>query len=537
MTDGYATQETPDALTMRRRLALAMMGRATDASPVKHWTQGLARALQGGMGGYEMYRADQDERAQTADANDSLVKVWNNVSPQSGNPALQPVQSGPVSQGSGDPASAIASIESGGKYDRLGPVINRGSMVGDRAYGKYQVMGTNVGPWTEKYLGQRLTPQQFVQNPQAQDAVFKGEFGRLSQAYGPEGAARAWFAGEGGMNDPNRRDQLGTSVAAYGQKFAKALGPQVASLGGGMPTNDTPAPAQPAGQQMAQAPTVNRDEIVRMLKNPKSAPTARGIITNDINQRLKPPEYKIEITPDGRAIAVNTKDPTKVQTTTVPGASEAAVKHSATKEAAEKVAVRQATEGLPATSEETTNLRKEVQQLPSYKNVTASAPVYKSMLDAAGRDNRAADVNLIYGMAKIMDPGSVVRESEMTIAQAVATIPQQLQATVLSQLKETGRLSPDVRAAIMAEAHGRMVSYQNMYDQDATMMRGIAERRRMDPRDVLQTFGPFEQFKAPAPAQEAAPFKPAPNWQFSPSRGQYRDPQGNVYDQNGKPVK
>src|SRR5688572_9737682 len=94
--------------------------------------------------------------------------------------------------------SAISNIESGGKYGILGPVIPKS---GDRAYGKYQVMGANVGPWTEKYLGQRLSPQEFLANPDAQEAVFKGEFGRYVEKYGPEGAAKAWFAGEKGMHN------------------------------------------------------------------------------------------------------------------------------------------------------------------------------------------------------------------------------------------------------------------------------------------------------------------------------------------------
>jgi hypothetical protein len=487
---------TSALLGRKKKFHELLAEQSMSTAPTPSWGAALARALQGGIAGYGRSMADQEERAQIADANDSLVKAWG--VPQQESPAPQSV--GGALQGSGDPASAIASIESGGKYDKLGPVIKQGhQLAGDRAYGKYGVMGANVGPWTEKYVGQRMTPEQFVQSPEAQEAVFKGEFGRLSKAYGPEGASRAWFAGEGGMNKPNRSDQLGTTVSGYGQKFSKALGPQVASLGNGMPASDTPAP-QPAGPQMAQGNTVNRGAVIQMLRNPLTRGGASAIIQQDIARRMKPPEYKIEITPGGEALAVNTADPTKTQRTTIPGAGAAAIQHSATKGAAEKVAERQATEGLPATSEETTSLRKEVQNLPSYKNITASAPVYKSMLDAAGRDNRAADVNLIYGMAKIMDPGSVVRESEMTIAQAVATLPQSLQATVLSQLKETGRLTPEVRAAIMGEAHGRMQQYQYMYDQDASMTRGIAERRRMDPRDVLQTFGPFEQFKPPAAA-------------------------------------
>lgn len=117
-------------------------------------------------------------------------------------------------------AGAISSIESSGRYDLVGPRTR----TGDRALGKYQVMSANVPEWTKEALGQSLTPQQFLADPKAQDAVFQHQFGKYVQKYGPEGAARAWFAGEGGMNDPNRRDVLGTSVADYSKKFTKALG-------------------------------------------------------------------------------------------------------------------------------------------------------------------------------------------------------------------------------------------------------------------------------------------------------------------------
>lgn len=114
-------------------------------------------------------------------------------------------------------AKAIKTIESGGNYSALGPATR----TGDRAYGAYQVMGANVGPWSEKHFGQRLTPDQFRANPQAQDAVFNGEFGRLSSRYGPEGASRAWFAGEGGMNRMAAKDVVGTNVGGYGSRFGQ----------------------------------------------------------------------------------------------------------------------------------------------------------------------------------------------------------------------------------------------------------------------------------------------------------------------------
>jgi hypothetical protein len=139
---------------------------------------------------------------------------------------------------------AIASIESGGRYDLLGPLTR----AGDRAYGKYQVMGANVGPWTKEVLGQSLTPEEFLASPEAQDAVFNAKFGNYVAKYGPEGAARAWFAGEGGMNDPSRKDILGTSVADYGRRFMAALGQGGAAASPSAVPQATPLSANSLGQ-------------------------------------------------------------------------------------------------------------------------------------------------------------------------------------------------------------------------------------------------------------------------------------------------
>ena len=118
---------------------------------------------------------------------------------------------------------AIAGIESAGSgdYSALGPVIQKN---GDRAYGRYQVMGRNVPEWTMAALGRAMTPEEFLASPEAQDAVFNHRFGGYIKKYGAEGAARAWFAGEGGMSNAGARDSLGTSVAQYGRKFSQNLG-------------------------------------------------------------------------------------------------------------------------------------------------------------------------------------------------------------------------------------------------------------------------------------------------------------------------
>jgi hypothetical protein len=121
--------------------------------------------------------------------------------------------------------NAVAREEGTGSYSQLGPVTK----TGDRAYGKYQVMGANIPQWTHEILGQSMTPAQFLQNPNAQEAVARGKLSQYAQQYGPEGAAKAWFAGPKGMNNPNATDQLGTSVAQYGANVAAMM------PGGGAP--------------------------------------------------------------------------------------------------------------------------------------------------------------------------------------------------------------------------------------------------------------------------------------------------------------
>lgn len=156
-------------------------------------------------------------------------------------------------------ANAISGIESGGNYQTVGPQTSSG----DRAFGKYQVMGSNVGPWTEAVLGKQLTPQEFLSDPKAQDAVFNAKFGTYVDKYGPEGAAKAWFAGEGGMNDPNRRDILGTTVSSYADKFKNALG--LNGDNAALPASATPT------QYQQQSPSVF-SKLGEMFGSGKSQP-------------------------------------------------------------------------------------------------------------------------------------------------------------------------------------------------------------------------------------------------------------------------
>ncbi|MET3890402.1 hypothetical protein ABIE41_001478 [Bosea sp. OAE506] len=153
---------------------------------------------------------------------------------------------------------------------------------------------------------------------------------------------------------------------------------------------------------------------------------------------------------------------------------------------------------LPPKGDDVSALRKEVQSLPSYKNVSQAAPIYRAMSEAAGRDTKAADLNLVYGLGKIMDPGSVVREGEIVLANDTQGLGDRLNGMIRS-IQGEGRLRPEARTALMQEAYGRMTAYKQMFDQDAQQFRGIVERNRMNPADVIPDFGEFERYGVQGP--------------------------------------
>ena len=160
---------------------------------------------------------------------------------------------------------------------------------------------------------------------------------------------------------------------------------------------------------------------------------------------------------------------------------------------------------------DTSSVRKEVQGLTSYKNLANATPIYKSMADTANRDTRASDLNLVYGLGKIMDPTSVVREGEMFMVQGINTLPSKLVEGINSVLTGQSSLSPEARKQIMDEAYSRIASYKSAYDADAQMYRDIAGRYNINPADILPQFGEYKAWEPAGPVTPGAkPGAPTP---------------------------
>lgn len=93
---------------------------------------------------------------------------------------------------------AITSNETGhlkNPYAAKGPYIN-----GDRAYGKYQIMGNNIPYWGKKYLGKNITISQYMASPDLQEQLARAVLTSYYNKYGAEGAAAMWFSGSPNPN-------------------------------------------------------------------------------------------------------------------------------------------------------------------------------------------------------------------------------------------------------------------------------------------------------------------------------------------------
>jgi hypothetical protein len=119
---------------------------------------------------------------------------------------------------------ALAAVESrgSGDYSAVGPLVESGAYKGQRAYGRYQVMEGNIGPWTKKVSGKAYSKEEFLANKDGiQDKVVEYQLEQSYRKHGTwEDAASVWFSGQPVAKAGNRSDGF-TTVPDYVRKFQK----------------------------------------------------------------------------------------------------------------------------------------------------------------------------------------------------------------------------------------------------------------------------------------------------------------------------
>jgi hypothetical protein len=142
-----------------------------------------------------------------------------------------------------------------------------------------------------------------------------------------------------------------------------------------------------------------------------------------------------------------------------------------------------------------------------YSQYSSSDPVktyetvkgaYERVRQSAALDTGAGDMGLIYGYMKMLDPGSVVRESEFAMAAQTGSYGEQIQGLVQRVL--TGeRLTPSQRQGFQQAA-------EKLYDEAAqnlnsvnSQFTGRATRYNVDPSSFLRSPESYQPLTQIAP--------------------------------------
>jgi hypothetical protein len=141
-------------------------------------------------------------------------------------------------------------------------------------------------------------------------------------------------------------------------------------------------------------------------------------------------------------------------------------------------------------------LRQEFNALPEVKNYSAAVQSLGTALKAP--DTPQGDLAVIYAYAKAADPGSVVREGEMDMATATASLPEKYRAEV-GKLTEGKRLPPEVRLGLIETMRQSVSGMRQVYDQQRERYSSLAQQNGFDPQQIVGE----PLYSAYRPAEEA----------------------------------
>lgn len=127
---------------------------------------------------------------------------------------------------------------------------------------------------------------------------------------------------------------------------------------------------------------------------------------------------------------------------------------------------------------------KEIMNHPTYKNALEAGGRYAELVKAFTSNTPEADLHGVYMLAKLFDPNSVVRESEVATAQNTSPQAEKWWGIYNKQLQSKSVMSPQARAEFLNEGYKAASSH---YDTAKTLVDYAGERARIlgiDPRLV-----------------------------------------------------
>lgn len=135
-------------------------------------------------------------------------------------------------------------------------------------------------------------------------------------------------------------------------------------------------------------------------------------------------------------------------------------------------------------------------------------------IQRAGNEPTAAgDLALIFNYMKMLDPGSVVRESEFATAQNSAGVPERIRARFNNILRGE-RLGPDQRADFIDRARSLFAGQSAIQQENVNRYSTLASKFEIDPTLVVSDLakGITQSAEIAAPAEAPAPVTDFPGF-------------------------
>lgn len=131
---------------------------------------------------------------------------------------------------------------------------------------------------------------------------------------------------------------------------------------------------------------------------------------------------------------------------------------------------------------------------PVYKAHQEMKSAYSQIRQALGQASPAGDLAGATKIMKLLDPGSVVRESELGMAMAASGLADRV-SNYANMIVSGQKLTPTQRKDFQTLADRLFSESVNAYNAKATEYRGISSRFGFDPDEVT---GPLDKFDMPS---------------------------------------
>lgn len=118
-----------------------------------------------------------------------------------------------------------------------------------------------------------------------------------------------------------------------------------------------------------------------------------------------------------------------------------------------------------------------------------SRDAFQRVQASAQDPSPAGDLALIFNFMKVLDPGSTVREGEFATAQNSGSVPDRIQ-NLYNRVLDGTRLTPTQRPDFVKRSKLLFNEQKKIQDRNIKRFKGIAQRKGIDFRNIIQTVDP-----------------------------------------------